>query len=279
MSDERTLATEVRELFAALAGYGEKSMANAISSHFQVNVGSEQFFLALASIERKTTQLITDIRASAVKQASQELYVGAVSELRRFVNVSRLDSAKSNQLAASEQAFQYLTLIDDILAPLDHRDVPAETIDGLRSAVNELLDSLRKASVDERLKAFLLANLSNILWAIDNFKAIGIEGLCSTFGMAHAEIARSMGFRGASKPEAKSWFKKAWPALGAIGMTVTTASAVVEKSDNLLTHSESIYDHLTGKPHAAQSLHIHVDAPAMPAPDPSLPALPGPTET
>jgi len=246
MGDERTLATEIRELFQGLGSSPDMIVANAWAEHLGTQVGSERFFLGLSLIRGKLDRLIIDIDASPLKERSKSLYKKAVNQLAEYTSIQSMQGNNIHSVRANTQAFEYLTLVDDFLVPLDHRDIPNEALASLRAQVIELRASLDDVEMDKRLKSFLITQFANLIWALDHFDAIGIEGLCRTFGASHAEFARSIGLTGASKPEALAWYKKAWPAFGAIGLAITSLSAVVEHTDNLLTHGESLYDRLIG---------------------------------
>lgn len=246
MPDERTLATEVRELFEALIRHSNNSTRQAWAKHFKVREGSEQFYLAIANVDRKIGQLRDDIEHSSLKQASKDLYLGAVNTFAQYVTLDGLMGTDTGQIANQTKAFEYLALVDDFLKPLDHREFPEETLQELRSRIGELSAALEASDIEPRLKAFLRTHIANLLWAIDNYHSIGIEGVCRTFGSVHAEVVRSLGFHGAKSEAASGWFRKALPALGWIGMAITSASAVIEPADNLLTHGASIYRTLAG---------------------------------
>lgn len=278
MADEITLATEVRELFQTLGAKKDMQVATAWAEHFGTEIGSEQFFLGIAIVKRNLTQLIADIEASRLKARSQQLYIAAVNELVSFVSPHGMISATTSQIAKLVSAFEYLTLVDDVLEPIDNRQVPKETISDLRKAMVELQADLDGADIDGRLKAFLRAQLANVLWALDHFDVVGIDGLSRTFGAAQAEIARSFGLAGASKPAAQAWYQKAWPKVVMIGTAITGLSVVVEKADNLLTHGGNIFGFVTGhdaKKDTPQS-HVKIEtSPVLPAPE-HHPALPKP---
>jgi len=258
MTDERTLATEIRELFRDVASQQSRRTREGWAVHFDVEEGSEQFYMAIAAVRRNIDQLRRDIEASPLKAGSKSLYVGAVNTFARYVTLAGLMETTTKEIAQHTQAFEYLTLVDDFLEPLDHRDVPKKTIEEIRDRIAGVLSDLDTVDMDDRLKAFVRSQISTLLWAIDHFNLIGIDGVCRTYGAAHAEIMRSFGFRGAKSPAAQGWFKKALPALAVVGGVITTASAVVEHTDNLLTHGESIYHFIAGDFHAIEGPEVDV---------------------
>ncbi|QCB39191.1 hypothetical protein E5554_15975 [Sphingobium sp. PAMC28499] len=246
MSDERTLATEVRELFQALARKPNRAMRDAIAQTANTTVGSVEFHQTLAGIKAKCDQLVLDIRASPLKQGSQELYVGAVAALSNYLTLESLNNIVNDSLRGEVKAFEYLTLVDDVLRPLDYRELPEGFLQSLVEKATSMLKDLNESHIDSRLKAHLEKQIRNFLWSIQTFDLIGIEGLTKAWGAMAGEIARSQGMQGARSPEAKKWYSGALPILGAIGLAVTSVSATVEHVDNALTHGGNIVKLLTG---------------------------------
>ena len=239
--DERTVATEVRELFRELS-IGSKPMGKAIAGKFDAPEGTERFYLVLASLRSKCDQLARDISASPLKESSKGLYLGAVATLSRYIGVDAMFDLSTDELRSESQAFQYLTLVDDFLAPLDFRVVPKPILIELGDKASSILADLQGAGLEPRLTAFLQAQISQFIWALQNYEALGIDGVSRAWGSMASELMRSQGMHGSTAPQAKSWFKKAVPIVGYIGVVVTTASATVERADNLLTHGSHIME-------------------------------------
>jgi hypothetical protein len=246
MADDRTLATEVREFFQSLPKGQNKGIAQAIADVSQTSISSDRFYSVLAAVRSNCDQLTSDIQASSLKSGSKQLYVGAVAKLSAYISIAGVQSKNTDQLKQEKQSFEYLTLVDDFLEPLDRREIPSGFYDDIRKKAQGLLDDLLEADMEPRLKAFLSSQLSQFLWSIQNYRILGIEGLSRAWGSVAAEIMRSQGHQGAGKPAAKKWFKKAGPVIGAIGLAVTSVSATVDKADNLLTHGGHIAEFLTG---------------------------------
>ncbi len=250
MADERTLATEVREFFTNLITGQNRYINTAIAQTVNTNVGSVQFYSVLATVKSNCDQLIDDINASRLKGGSKALYSGAVTSLANYLSLESLQSITTDSLKGESQAFQYLTLVDDFLDPLDNRDIPVDFLIKIAAQAQGMLDELDASGVDDRLKAFLSKQIKQFMWSIQTFQIVGIEGLTRAWGAMAAEIARSQGMQGSRKTEAQSWYKKALPVLGAIGLAVTSASATVEQADNLLTHGSHIVAVVTGAEHS-----------------------------
>lgn len=246
MADEQTLATEVRTFFRKLAKEPNRRMDQAIAQTVDTSIGSIQFYEVLAAAKANCDQLQDDINACSLRRESKTLYLGAVQTLASYIDVSALQGRHNHQLRAEKQAFEYLTLIDDFLVSLDNRDIPDDFLDTIRAQAQSMLDDLLQSDVDERLKAFLAKQIRHFIWSITTFAIVGIEGLSRAWGAMAAEIARSQGMQGARKPAAEGWYKKALPVLGAIGLAVTSVSATVEQTDNLVTHGQHIVSVITG---------------------------------
>lgn len=249
MDEERTLATEVRELFELIAGNPDRVMQDAFAYHTKTAVGSDKFFLALSAVKANCNQLIADISASALKQRSKDLYTGAVTTLSNYLTLPSLQNEINLNLRAETQAFEYLALVDDNIKPLDRRDTSEDFLTGLGEQARKMLTDLEESGIEPRLKAFLAAQISNFIWCLANYRVLGIEGVTRGFGAMASEIARSQGMQGARKAEAQRWYSKVVPVLGAIGLAVTSVSATMEQADNLLTHSEHIVKVVTGAEH------------------------------
>lgn len=246
MSDERTLAGEVYDIFQKLARDPNRYMKAAVSELGEVEVGSAEYHALLTSVLSKCDQLLQDIEASGLRQNSKNLYLGAVQTLTNYLSIESLNSITNSNLKAEKQAFEYLILVDDYLRPLDNRDMPSGFLEGLRDQAMAMLDALTLSGLDLRLRAFLEKQIREFIWTINTFDLLGIEGLSKAWGAMAAEVARGQGMQGAHSPEAKAWYSKALPILGAIGLAVTSVSATVEKVDNTLTHGGNIVKLLTG---------------------------------
>jgi hypothetical protein len=261
MADEQTLATEVRTFFSALAKEPNRGMAQVIAETVNTNIGSIQFYQVLASAKANCDQLADDISASGLKQGSKNLYLGAVSSLAKYISIPSLNGVSNHLLRGEVQAFEYLTLVDDFLDPLDNRDIPKDFLANIGNQAQHMLDDLEESEIDPRLKAFLIKQVRQFIWSIQTFKIVGIEGLTRAWGSMAAEIARSKGMQGARKPDAENWYKRALPILGAIGLAVTSVSATVEQADNLLTHGSHIVAVVTGAEHSDAAVNKK-DSPA-----------------
>lgn len=246
MADERTLATEVREFFESLPLQANRYLNQAIAQSANTGIGSVQFFGVLANVKENCDQLIDDINSSRLKQGSKALYTGAVDILADYLSLESLQSRTTDQLRGETKSFEYLTLVDDVLEPLDNREIPPDFLTKLALQAQTMLDELADSDLEPQLKAFLNRQIEQFVWSINTFKIVGIDGLTRAWGAMAAEIARSQGMQGARKPAAESFYKRALPILGAIGLAVTSVSATVEKTDKLLTHSGHIVAVVTG---------------------------------
>lgn len=246
MSDERTLAAEVRELFQMLGREPNRYLHQVIAEAANTDVGTVQFYGVVAGMKAKCDRLSADIRVSRLKEASKNLYVGAVATFANYLTINSILSAQNHQIRNEIQAFQYLTLVDDFLEPSDSRDIPEGFLDGIKKQAEAMLTGLKSSDLDARLKVFLEKQIREFIWSIETFHLLGIEGLTKAWGAMAAEIARSQGMQGSRSPAAKAWYKKALPILGAIGIAVTAVSAKVEDVDNALTHGGNIVKLLAG---------------------------------
>lgn len=245
--DERTLATEVREFFQALAKKPDRRMDEALANLANTAINSDKFYTALAVSKGNCAQLIADIQSSRLKERSKTLYAGAVTTLATYLDISTLQAWSNANLRAETQAFEYLTLVDDNLEPLDSRNLPGDFLTGLKKQAQDMAAELDTAELEPRLKAFLSAQISQFLWSVQNHHIVGIEGISRAWGAMAAEVQRSQGMEGATKAAAKGWYKKSVPILMAIGAAVTTVSAKVESVDNLLTQGPHIVQVLVGQ--------------------------------
>ncbi|HJO66134.1 MAG TPA: hypothetical protein QF469_12420 [Sphingomonas sanguinis] len=246
MSDDKTLASEVRSVFYHLAQEPNRRMDRAIADNSNTHTGSAAFYEAVASIRANCEQLRHDIEKSRIKAAGKNLYLGAVDTLVSYISVDGLVNKQNHQLRSEAQSFEYLMLIDDVLEPIDSRDIPAGFLEELTAKAQVILDDLLASDIEARLKVFLSDQIQRFMWSINTFKIVGIDGLTKAWGAMFAEVARSSGMAGARKPEAEKWYKKAMPVIGAIGLVVTSVSATVEQTDNLLTHGGHIVQVVTG---------------------------------
>jgi hypothetical protein len=247
MSDYgQTLAQEVSGIFRELAKEPNRKMITAFADLSEADAGSVEFLTALAVVQRKCDQLVADIHASKLREGSKDLYAGAVQSLEKYISIAGLLEYKNHQLRSETQAFEYLVLVDDNLAPLEDREIDEQSVEEIVELAERMLKDLNAADMDPRLKAFLERQIKHFLWTIHSFELVGVEGLSQAWGAMTAEIHRSKGMSGAKKPEAEAWYKKALPILGAIGLVVTSASATVEQADNLLTHGQHIIGVVTG---------------------------------
>jgi hypothetical protein len=246
MTDERTLATEVREFFQSLVRGTNRHINTAIAQTVETNVGSMQFYSVLVTVKSNCDQLIADINSSRLKSGSKALYAGAVATLANYLSLDGLLESTTDGLKGEVKAFEYLTLVDDFLEPLDNREIPTDFLSKISEQARVMLEELDESEVDNRLKVFLGRQIRQFMWSIQTFEIVGIEGLTRAWGAMAAEIARSQGMQQATKPAAKAWYKRAIPTIGVIGLAVTSVSATVEKADNLLTHGSHIAQVLIG---------------------------------
>jgi hypothetical protein len=242
---QNTLASELVELCRQVGSHGSTSLRTAWARHVNTDPESPEFLESLAATTRKFRQLRTEIEAAAMSDRARNHLLGAVDTLSRYATTPMLGQP-SSVLGGQTQAFEYLELMNDLLTPLEGRDLDKKTIKDLTAEANALLTSLNAVDMDPRLKAFLALQISNLIWALRSHHVLGIDGVSRTFGAVAAEMSRAQGMQGAAKPAAKSWFKQAGRHIKNIGIGLAVVTTVVDKADNLLTDGLHLAGLITG---------------------------------
>jgi hypothetical protein len=244
--EHTTRAVELVSIFKALAARQNMHLDNAWAQMFDVSKSSQEFYSGLGAISHSLDNLEAEIGGSKLRQASKDLYGGAVKALRQYVLIERLQSLTTDNLKKELDAFRLLTLLDDVLEPTANRQVLIGTLEEWHAALDDLISSASEALDNPVLREFVIRQLSSLQWAIRNYDSLGIEGVSRAYGAMAAELARSQGMRGAQTNEARGWYQRAKKPIVALGIGIAATSVVVEKADNLLTHGGHIYEVVTG---------------------------------
>ncbi|MBD8699295.1 hypothetical protein IFT54_05630 [Sphingomonas sp. CFBP 13714] len=245
--DHSTRAAELVSIFKALGALPSQHMDEAWSRLLNIPRSSGEFYSALASVARSIDTLKAEIADSHLRDASKNTYLDAAGQLSFYVQTHRLRELTTGNLRAETDAFRLLTLLDDVLPPTANRFVPKATLAEWLQTVQEMIDSSQDAISDPVLRGFVVRQLTQLQWAINNYKWLGIDGISRSYGAMAAELARSTSMKGAQTPEARSWFQRVKKPIIAMGVGIAATSAVVEQSDKLLTHGGHIYEAITAQ--------------------------------
>ncbi len=254
--DHSTRASELVSIFKALGALTNQHMDEAWAKLLDVPRSSPEYYSVLSSVARSIEALEAEIGESPLRDASKETYLDAAGQLALYVQTHRLRELTTGNLKAETDAFRLLTLLDDVLPPTANRFVPKATLAEWLRTVQEMIDSSKKAISDPVLRGFVIRQLTQLQWAINNYEWLGIDGISRSYGAMAAELARSTSMKGAQTPEARSWYQRVKKPIIAMGVGIAATSAVVEQSDKLLTHGGHIYEAITAqvteKPKAAK---------------------------
>lgn len=134
--------------------------------------------------------------------------------LDKYVLSQNLRDYSTTNVKNETEAFQLLSLLDDVLPPTANRKIPKKDLQAWKEALEKLVNSLNEAFDDDVLKAFVEQQLSSVIWAISNYRWLGIDGVSRVYGAATAELARSQGMKmdrplkrvnGMLKPKSHYW--------------------------------------------------------------------------
>ncbi|MDR6115799.1 MULTISPECIES: hypothetical protein [unclassified Sphingomonas] len=240
--NHHTRASEIVSIFKALSAGPNKHIAQAWAGLLDAEISSDEYYIALGAISRSLAALHDEIDNSGLRYASKQMYLGAASSFQQYLEVTRIQSLTTDNLKNETDSFRLLTLLDDVLQPNAHRDMPKASLKQWTATVDDLIESAEEAIKDATLRAFVIRQLHHLRWAIGNYRFIGIDGISRAYGSMAAEIARSQNMKGGQTEEARSWFQKAKKPIIAIGVAIAASSAVVEQADNLIEHGGNIYE-------------------------------------
>lgn len=255
--DHSTRAAELVSIFRVLGGSQNAHMDDAWARLFNVSKSSGEFYDILGNIAGSLESLKSEISDSHLRDASKNTYVKAANILTQYVATNRLRELTTNQLHGESDSFKLLELLDDVLPPSGNRSITDKTLAEWLATVQEMIDSAKSAILDPVLRGFVIRQLAQLQWAINNYEFLGIEGISRAYGAMAAELARSTSMKGAQTAEARGWYQRAKKYVVALGVGIAATSVVVEKADNLLTHGghmyEAITDQTSGKPKEEKS--------------------------
>lgn len=245
-----TLAAQIVHVFTALSEGPNVPIVTAWSELFGVEQDSGQFYSCIGAIRDDLARLAMDVEKSNIAPRSKQLCTEAINSINNFTSVSGLASLTRHNLIAQASHFDRLQLISDVMPPLDSRGVDADVLQTARNLVKDLDDDLSGLDIDARLKAFLHSQTSELLWAIDNFQYVGINGLARTWGATVTEITRATGMKGAETNTAKSWLARARHVgkeignsiifVGAVAGAISTATITADAALHTVLHEHSV---------------------------------------
>lgn len=243
--DHSTRAAELVSIFRALGASQNAHMDDAWARLLNVRKSSGEFYNVIGNIAGSLESLKSEIADSRLRDASKNTYVKAANVLTQYVETNRLRELTTNQLHGETDSFRLLELLDDVLPPSGNRSITDKTLAEWLATVQEMIDSAKSAISDSVLRGFIIRQLAQLQWAINNYEFVGVEGISRSYGAMAAELARSTSMKGAQTAEARGWYQSAKKYVVALGVGIAATSVVVEKVDNLLTHGGHMYEAIT----------------------------------
>lgn len=236
-------------------------MWQAWAQCFNSGKASSGVYSGLAHIMDGLARLEVAVSVSHLKQHNKELYSDAIRKLRKYASIDALNSVNASQLSQEcEESINRLLMLDDVLPIIENRKVDLDFLASVKEDCESILNEMPNSGMNDTLSAHISYHLTQVIWAIDNFDVIGLEGLTRTYGTTAAELLRVKEMRGAKEPLARAWLKRSFVAVTALGTALVATGEGVEAVEKIITHSTNIigivWDDETPPTKGAQGLGV-----------------------
>lgn len=208
-------------------------VADAWAAHFDVAVGTPIFFRAISLVIQNVIDVQEELTGSRISDKAKGLYLGATQKLLPFCHPEQFYHVHTDQLNQASDAIDLIHLASDAL-PMIAAPNPI-AINAIIEEVFELRILIDGLEADPKFKAFLLAQVDNLLVALRSFDTLGVEGLSVIFGSVASEIARAGGKVSGMPAETASAVSKFVKLLKKVGAGIIFTGAVVSGAHELLT--------------------------------------------
>jgi hypothetical protein len=159
---------------------GNTSSLKAWETFFNVAEQEDSKYLVLNYFSKiiRLTYLVED-QLKTIENLNFDLYKPSIHEVRAlFINHNFGENWDAFRKKINPQTLRGLEFIADAISNIySEEEVPKETLDEIRSKIDDLFEEVLKSNIDHNIRTFISASLIELLNAIRNYQVFGAEGI------------------------------------------------------------------------------------------------------